>query len=262
MIKYAPLLSFFIFFGSLQGSSMLPFASSHVPTRQDGKIDIPQTIKHIKLDIGLSYWAPMSQHWLSRESDLWVFAFEPNTHSVELLKNGATKLASDYGDPLDKSYIGKRLFIFPCALGLRSGELATFYVTSNDSSCSSLYEPVFFPIQNIMQVPVFRLSDFLDLIPFDTHPVIDYIKIDTQGADFDIVRSAGKYIEDRVVYITIEAQDAQYKGTMNSEASIDKHMKEAGFVRHVSPDVDDPTYFNTRFTDYVKTTPISIFQRG
>ena len=60
--------------------------------RQDGKIEIPTHIKHIKLDIGLSYFAPMSQYWLTHEDDVLVFGFEPNPAAVSsiLRSNQAT----------------------------------------------------------------------------------------------------------------------------------------------------------------------------
>ncbi len=46
-----------------------------IPLRPDGKIEIPAHIKRVKLDIGLSYSAPMSQEWLTREDDLLVVWF-------------------------------------------------------------------------------------------------------------------------------------------------------------------------------------------
>jgi len=45
------------------------------------KFDIPDKCIHVKLDIGLSYNAPQSQSWLSKEPNLMVFGFEPNPES-------------------------------------------------------------------------------------------------------------------------------------------------------------------------------------
>ena len=78
----AVITSFFSFalaavFGNIEDSSAFrQFLSEHIPLRSvDGKISIPENIKHVKLDIGLSYSAPMSQYWLSHEEDLIVFGF-------------------------------------------------------------------------------------------------------------------------------------------------------------------------------------------
>ena len=46
----------------------------------------------------------------------------------------------------------------------------------------------------------YSLYYFLNQIPYDKFPVISYIKIDTQGADLNVLKSAGKYLSERVVY--------------------------------------------------------------
>lgn len=151
--------------------------------------------------------------------------------------------------------------MIPCALGLSDSGKIRFFVTK-DCGCSSLYVPKFFDIERIIEVPIIPLSTFFDLFPFDTHPVIDYIKIDAQGADLDIAKSAGSYLAERVIYITLEAEDEQYKDTKNSVHEIDAYMKSIGFVRFVSPYTVDPTYLNTRYADYVRAHPVQIYQKG
>lgn len=137
-----------------------------------------------------------------------------------------------------------------------------FFVTKDDCGCSSIYLPKEFEVECVIEVPIFSLADFFELFPFDTHPVIEYIKIDAQGSDLDIAKSAGGYLAERVVYITLEAENAQYENTANSFADINNYMQSIGFVRYSSPQTSDPTYFNPRFSDYVKNHEISIYQRG
>lgn len=232
-----------------------------VPMRVDGKIEIPTHIKHIKLDIGLSYSAPMSQYWLTHENDLLVFGFEPNPASGHSIMQGATKRHESHGEPLETRFIGKNFFLIPCALGLSTNAMIPFYVT-NDCGCSSVYFPKDFGIEQIIDVPIFSLADFFDLFPFDLHPVIDYIKIDAQGSDLDIVKSAGKYLEERVVYITLEAEDCQYENTVNSCQAINNYMQSIGFIKYSSPSTVDPTYFNPRFAKYIKENNVLIYQKG
>ena len=88
-------------------SDFVTLARKNIPLRSDGKIDIPSHIKHVKLDIGLSYNAPMSQYWLSHEDDLMVFGFEPNPACVTSILQGAIKRHPAHGEPLNKKFIGK-----------------------------------------------------------------------------------------------------------------------------------------------------------
>jgi len=239
------------------------FISQYVNLREsDGKISIPEHIKHVKLDIGLSYNAPMSQYWLTHEEDLLVFGFEPNPGAVKILVNGAIKQNAVHGDPLELRFINESFFLIPCALGLSKEPVVNFYVTKNDCGTSSIYKPNYFEVSNIIEVPIFTLVDFFDIFPFDTHPVIDYIKIDAQGSDLNIVKSAGSYLSERVVFVTIEAENSQYKNTNNSVMEIDRYMQSIGFLRDHSKDTSDPTFINSLFLDYAKENAIKIYQRG
>jgi FkbM family methyltransferase len=230
--------------------------------KKTGKIEIPKHIKHIKLDIGLSYSAPMSQYWLTHEKDLLVFGFEPNPESVRSIINGALKIHPTHGTPLDKKFIGTNFFLINCALGQATSPTIPFYITAGDQGCSSLHKPHVFQTDRIITVPYFRLSDFFDIFPFNTHPIIEYIKIDAQGADLDIVKSGGDYLTKHVVFITLEAENGQYENTVNSIAEIEEYMKKIDFVRDFSQNTQDPTYINTRFAAYVKTHEILIYQQG
>jgi hypothetical protein len=237
------------------------YVASFVPLRADGKISIPKEVHHVKLDIGLSYAAPMSQQWLLQEEDLIVFGFEPNPTSVRSILEGATKFSGSWPLVVEKRFIGTRFFLIPCALGISEQKVVPFYVTAADCGCSSLFRPKAFAVKEVIEVPLFSLAAFFDLFPFDTHPVIDYIKIDAQGADLDIVKSAGHYLAEHVIYITIEAEDNQYEGTVNSPSEIDSYMKSIGFIPYRSRCTMDPTYLNSRYIEYVKQHQVIIFQQ-
>src|SRR5579872_506872 len=105
-------------------------ANTQIPWRDDGKLRTPPEIKHIKLDVGLSYNAPMSQYWLTHEDDVLVFGFEPNPASVQAILGETVKRHPSHGDILDKKYIGKQFYLIPCALGLAADPTVKFYITS------------------------------------------------------------------------------------------------------------------------------------
>jgi FkbM family methyltransferase len=226
--------------------------SNGIPFNGD-KIKIDPSFKHIKLDIGLSYNAPQTQNWLQNESDLLVFGFEPNPSSVESIKSPENhKTHPSHGEVLEQKYIGTSAFIIPIALGSQNSSL-NFYVTQDDPGTSSLYEPKTFAIKEIIEVPVFQLSAFFDLLPFETINFIEYIKIDAQGSDLQIVQSGKDYIQEKVVYITVEAESEQYLGSdYNNETNISEYMNSIGFKKIYHPNTTDPTYVNLRFIEESK----------
>ncbi len=224
---------------------------------QEKKLYVPTTIKNVKLDIGLSYSAPFSQTWLSNEDNSMVFGFEPNPTSITSIKSANNcKRDPSHGDVLDVKYLHTRFFLIPCALGTKTNEYVDFYVMNGDEGCSSLYEPnpdqfpENYTIKEKIKVPIFKLSDFFELFPFDQIPYIDYIKVDAQGSDLDIIKSGGEWIQNHVVYITVEAENNQYKNpNENSEEAIQIYMTSIGFIHVQHPNTADPTYLNTKYLD-------------
>ena len=168
---------------------------------ENSKILISSNLKRVKLDIGLSYSAPQSQLWLEKEPDLIVFGFEPNPASVQNILNGnIQKRHHEHGTPVKSEYINTRFFVLPFALdNVEKIETSDFYVTSIDCGTSSLYKPKTnsgLGNSSIIKVPVISLKSFLDLFPWDQIPYIDYIKIDAQGADLNILKSAKDYLRE------------------------------------------------------------------
>ena len=216
---------------------------------ENNKLMLPLNLKHIKLDIGLSYNAPNSQLWLSKERDLFVIGFEPHPDNIKSILNGSIKRNELHGEPLDAKYINKNFFLIPCALGLENNNISLFS-TINDYGCSSIYEPKFFNIDNIFTVPCFTLKSFFDLFPFDIYPIIEYIKLDAQGSDLDIVKSGEIYIKEHVVIITIEPENYDYKNTINSKDDIGLYMLNIGFYEIKDTKAIDPTYLNKKYEKY------------
>jgi FkbM family methyltransferase len=227
-------------------------------------IYIPEEIKHIKLDIGLSYNAPMTQRWLSTESELVVFAFEPNPESVASILSLTNKKREPYhGDVLDYKYIhGKRAHIVPVAVGKDESESIDFYITQRDVGCSSLYKPKTecHAVEKTIKVPVIKLSSFFKLFPFHQFPIIEYIKIDAQGSDFDILLGAEEYLKNHVVYVTVETDGDQYEGAeLDNPGVVYNYMVSQGFERVHHPNTSDSTYLNSKFKEH---SGVFIFQRG
>jgi len=207
------------------------------------KIVIPDWAKHIKLDIGLGRYPIYSHNWLKTQPDTIIFGFEPNPAALECIHKNWH---------ISKNDTGTKFFPIPVALSSESSEL-TFYVTEPWYESSSLLKPKESTLNQIksnvitIKVPSFKLSDFFELLPLESIEYIEYIKIDAQGVDLDIVRSGKDVIQDKVVYITLEADGHYYENSDSNGAEIDSYMVSIGFVKVNHPNVLDPTYLNKKF---------------
>ena len=207
-----------------------------------GLIVIPDKFKHIKIDVGLSHKAPHTREWLSQENDLLVFGFEPRKDCVDILNK----------DNIDGA------IVIPCALfNLNEPTEMIFNVTKNpyndDGGASSLFDPKSewkdkLIIKEQIQVPVFSLKMFLDLIPWSKIQYIDYIKIDAQGADLDILMNIEDYLKEKIVYVTAEPDGHCYNGADNNNINaIVDFMRKIGFEYVSHPDTKDPTFINKKY---------------
>lgn len=218
---------------------------------------IPEKCTHVKLDIGLSYNAPQSNKWLSHEDDrLMVFGFEPNPECVKLI-NGNKRYSN--GVSLKHNYIDEgRFVIHQCALNsVAEPTTMKFYVSNDDCGTSSLYkndEIHLGKIKEIIDVDVYSLKMFFDNFPWNRFEYIDYIKIDAQGSDLNILKSAGTYLRDRVVYVTAEGDGYRYIGAdeCNTQNIID-YMTSQGFIHIHHTNTTDPTFVNNKYLNISKS---------
>ena len=163
-----------------------------------GKIIILPWVKHIKLDIGLSFDAPHSQNWLDQDESVLVFGFEPNPAWVNWITSSDEKRDRTFKDyhtytkQIKYEYVGKRFFVIPVALSdVESPTQMTLYIPNHSDGCGSLLKDrTLGGTICTHNVQVFALSDFLDLLPFDKDNlnIIDYIKIDVQGLDINVLK--------------------------------------------------------------------------
>ena len=217
---------------------------------------IPASTKRIKIDVGLSTCAPQSQKWLDHDNDLFVFGFEPNPYNLEHLQTDPAK--SNLG-------IGTRYHIFPVALSdVNEKQEMDFFAMAQDGGTSSLYRPIDLnlgPVKEKIKVPVYSLSHFFDHFPWERFPYIEYLKIDAQGSDFNILKGAKDYLRERVVFVTAEPEDRQYWGCQtNTQENMTDYLEKNGFFLIESPNTQDPTYLNKNFLSIAKD--IFIYQRG
>ena len=211
--------------------------------------NIPKNIKHVKIDIGLGMNNIHSKDWLKYEENLFVFMFDPNIDSVNSSLNNMKNINQIIVNN------NNSFKIIPVALAnvVEESKL-DFYSMLNDGGTSSLYKPIntnkLGPVKNINTVPVFSLKHFFDLFPWDRFEYIEYIKIDAQGADFDIIKSAGHYLSEKVVFITAEPESNDYENcNENTSENMEKYLITQNFIRINHPNTEDPTFINKKFKD-------------
>jgi FkbM family methyltransferase len=218
----------------------------------------------IKFDIGLSYNAPNSNQWLENDDTgkLLVLGFEPDPESVRCIQNkNIKKRHPSHDTPIKDKYINSQFFVIPVALSnVNEPKMMDFYSMEKDVGTSSLYSPnsILGNISIVRKVPVYPLKYFIENIPWNHFSHIDYIKIDAQGSDLDIIKSAGVLLKEKVVYITAEPEHSQYNNCEhNTLSNIEQYLVDNGFIRIKHPNTTDPTFVNRIFLDIAKDIFIS-----
>ena len=136
-----------------------------------------------------------------------------------------------------------------------------FYVMSKDCGTSSLYaprDPTLGPIVKQIQVPLITLEVLLKNFPWDRFPYIEYLKVDAQGSDLDVLIGAGRLLQERVVFVTAEPGGIQYhKAEHCNVRNIATYMQSQGFQMINHPHTTDPTFVNRRFMAQAQNIQIS-----
>ena len=183
--------------------------------------------KRVWVEVGL-YDDTDFRRELESSPDLTVIAFEANPENVARIRYHA------------------RLFLAGAALGTQSGfqtfnqwsatggsllplgPAHTAYLSEESRKASP---------ERQYEVGVVRLGDILSRVAGDVN--IEYIKVDAQGADLDVVTSAGFSVLGRVRAITVECQDIYTKTDPRAfyagacvVSDLVTFMEAAGFARH------------------------------
>tara|TARA_R110000787_G_scaffold266844_1_gene373104 strand:- start:3955 stop:4767 length:813 start_codon:yes stop_codon:yes gene_type:complete len=195
---------------------------------RNGKLDIPDNLKYIKLDVGLCAEAGNSAAWLADTDDRFVIAIEPLPYHWTVLQDYDTAFTSCRSYPdikhiqLEKNQVvlnrQKICLIDNRICGMQAaidnvegiGERDFYEVIYDDtrSGASSLLKLT--PqhqqgnnIKGVIKVPTVSLKSILDLVPWDRFEYIEHVKTDCEGYDPVVVRSAGEYLS-KIVFFSCE----------------------------------------------------------
>ena len=215
--------------------------------------EIPLNYNKIKIDVGLSYSAVHSSVWMHKEPNLFVFGFEPLPMAVKNL----SEFNGIIDNPLHFQRKHKNRFqIYNVALSdVKEITQQKFYVNDLDMGCSSFWKPkknsTIDKISKEINVSVWNLEmwfeKFYEKYP-NRFPYINHIKVDTQGCDLKVAKGAGKWLKEKVVFITLEADGRYYENCILEEKNLDEYMvDELGFIKVTHSHCADPTYLNPKY---------------
>lgn len=173
------------------------------------------TEKIILADIGAANYS-IDSRWLGLKHELDVILFEPDQRSCqELINQGFTT--------------------YPHAL-YKEAEKKTLYLTKKPQ-CSSFYKPNMSFLGNFPDAERWNITDEveLDVIALDSLNLnIDFIKIDTQGSELDILKGAVETLK-RVLGAELEVSFSEIYTSQPLFGEVCAFMKSQGFEFYEFP---------------------------
>lgn len=216
------------------------------------KFIIPSHIKNIRLDIGLSYCAPNSTIWLSENPDTFVIGVEANKYACNrIISNGFIAHQRNLSFPFPHD----NFILLNVALDdVTEKTKKPFYHMAGDVGVSSLLKPTDSlgdSIAELSDVDVIPLSYILEKIDWNRFDYVELVKIDTQGKDLDIIKSAGDYL-DKIVYLNCEINTFNHYENNPKPHEYDDYLIKNGFQpvidnSFVNNEVVDRTYINKKY---------------
>jgi len=204
-----------VFIGS-KHPLQLPTLSETLPDLQNA---VPDETRGVWLDVG-AHLGETTFERARAHAGLTVYAFEPDV-----------RLAAQ------RSGQAPNYIVLPVAVAEQNG-FARFYVNTNTAASSLLPfdqdrlrqwiggEDLGLQAETV--VPTVRLDHFLNALEI---PRVDYLKIDTQGADFSVICSAGERLPDiRKIKLEVTVTPTQlYQGAAPKEEVI-RYLTSRGFA--------------------------------
>lgn len=162
----------------------------------------------VVLDIGanVGLW---TKYILSKEAEE-VYCFEPNLKAIDHLKK---TLINDHNTHIiDKAVYKERATL-------------QFYIDDANSLVSSL-------IPESGKSPSYDVDAITleDAINLTGHSTIDLVKIDIEGAEFDIIENLSQSTSDRIDSFLIEFHDFYFQNGMHKVEGLQKKLEDLGFT--------------------------------
>ena len=154
--------------------------------------------RRIWIDVG-AHEGELTFPFAAADSSLLVYAFEPNLHAASRIMGRL------------RNYV-----VLPIAVAERDGsaelqlnayEQSSSLLPPDEAGVKSWKTDQEFKVVGTTIVPTMRLDTFMNDAGIE---FVDYLKIDAQGLDLDVVKSAGDRLRD-VAKVQLEATNVEYR---------------------------------------------------
>jgi hypothetical protein len=217
----------------------------------------------LRMDIGTSVCAPNSALWFSKYNNLLVIGAEPHPDCIQALRLGPES-THGFVDPwhlvIDSGTIhaeGGRVIsrlkdqnnefcLIEGAIDLQE-KILPFYCTGNGrwAGCSSLHKPIdgrgIPSVSKVVEVNTIPLWRIMEKIDWDKVSYVEFLKIDTQSNDLNVIKSAKEYIE-KVCFVQAEYYtNGEYEGEGDMQGCFDDmvdYMKNYNFQPYAVTSTD------------------------
>ena len=236
-------------------------------------LNFPNKIKKIKIDVGTGPTAPNAAFWL-KCNETGVILFEADHRNYKNLLNGEdTNFYNDeyklvglskifYKGHMIKGVDKKNIKCFNYALSDYCGVDNFFYLDEKFKGNSSLLKPKEnkkYKYIKSKKVKVKKLKYFLEKIDYKKYKYIHFLKIDTQGNDFNVLKGCEQYLS-KILFIQTEfTTNGEYHGEINKKKALklfENYLKKHNFRLYYYTKVD--AYFvNYNFYKEIKKNKLS-----
>ena len=202
-----------------------------------------KSYKKIVFDVGANNGSS-TIHIAKSEIDTLVFAFEPTPKLVDDIKNQINDIENYIiTKNAVSNYTGKSKFNLMQKYDWGCSSLLEF---SEISKNGNIWQGTPFEVTDYIEVDVITLKDF---IKDNNIPYIDYLHIDTQGSDLNVLIGMGDYINivKAGVMEAASSADILYKGQNTKEQCIE-FLENNGFtILDISKNDDGGNELNIHF---------------
>src|SRR5216684_313594 len=177
-----------------------------------------RSYRRVWIDVG-AHEGELTFPFATVDPSLLVYAFEPNLHAASRIMGRL------------RNYV-----VLPIAIAERDGsaelqlnayEQSSSLLPADEAGVKSWVTEQEFKVVGSVTVPTMRLDTFMDGAGIES---VDYLKIDAQGLDLEVVKSAGDRLVD-VARVQLEATTGayrQYEGAPGKSVIIE-FMESKGF---------------------------------
>jgi FkbM family methyltransferase len=235
-----------------------------------GRIILPEWCRRVKIDVGLSCNAPQSRVWIENDPTLYVFGLEPNHSNLLSIITGASGMPNR----IDWDVAARQMSIIPYAVSNHNdGSRVKFFATHGDGGQSSILRPFNFQVRNTYSVTTIRLGTLIKAIVEGSGLIVEHVKTDCQGYDFEVLKSAGDWLKYVCAY-TFEYEPWQYECATTEFSLYHDLLSQAGFapvqpelldklgISHANIQTEDVTYINLRHSSMLRQADSFIYQKG